>query len=159
MSESMREKIAKDVLTYTTVDEDLAKSDRVFDNTEEIRTKVIGKLAGMLDVIDFTTAPSGESDTMGRMQPVNTLLGALKDAEAAAGRRVGMKMKLKDAESNTNAAEVVVEFLRKRVSDRLGDIDGPPELDAVSANLQVEFDESDEPVLEGELKTDPNDLV
>lgn len=150
--------IAKRILEFTSIDEDLARVDATHDDVHEKRLGVINRLEKMVDHIDWEKVPEKMSEAMARMQPVTTLLGALKDHEAGIHKRAALKLKYKDTQSASNAAEAVAEFLRLPADQRMGKIIDKIDLDQIALDLNEEIQASDDPVQEFELREDPHDL-
>lgn len=141
---------------FTPVDHDLARHDEVQDDIASRRQKVIEQLGQMVEKID-NELPMQAGAAMAKFMPVTTYLSALKDQEASARKRVELKLKNKEVDANNNTAEVVAEFLRRRPDQRLQEIPTSHLADTTTA-LADEVDQSDRPILESEMRTDPTDL-
>jgi hypothetical protein len=101
-------------------------------------------------------------DSVARLQPVSTLLGALKDHESGVRKRAEVKIKRKDTEANHSIAEMVTEYLRQ-VRDQGAPPPAPANLEPVNLDKEIEAIaaqvESENPIRETELRTDPTDLA
>lgn len=109
-----QEQLAKAAKAFATdYETDLATLDSTFDDMHFRRSRVLGKLESVIDNMDLNLNELSARDIEVRMNIINTYTSSLKDTETAIERRVGVKQKKKDSETNQNIGELVVSIVQK----------------------------------------------
>ena len=161
MTEMLTEETKKDIvmdeiLICTTLDEDMISADMHQTKMSKIRDDVIVKLTTLVGNTDFQSPPEKMGDVAARMQPVTTLLGAIKEQEKSFQNRVKVKINKKDLDNDEATSEIITAFLKSNPTNRiLSEIE---DHDQISNDLSNAVDTSDTPIQEYELRDDPNDL-
>ena len=146
-------------VTPTSVTDDLAMLDVIFDNAKRQRSAVADKLKTIIDElkIDFKEARQTEV----KLQLVSTYLALLAAEEASVVKRVNSKRKQVEADNAGKTSAVVAEILSRITAGaiKLGNSTEQPSIDRLDAMVDRAYAESDlDPVMETELRTDPKDV-
>jgi hypothetical protein len=141
---------------------DLCQLDVVFDETRRKRTALAEKLESLIANMTIVTDKDNARVVEVQMQVLNTYRALLSDSEAGISRRVNSKLKQLDQDSTSKHSAAVAELLSKVSMGQL--LFGQPgkEMDSAQSEAALEraFSESGlAPVMETELKIDPNDVT
>lgn len=147
--------VVSDVISFTSIEQDLARADIIQDQVQDRRQRIIDKLELMVDSLD-EVVPTSKSEAEAKFLPINTLLTALKDHESSARGRATLKLRKQDADRTNDTAEIVAAFMRKPIDECLSQVT-PDDLGEITDAVEAAI-EADSPILESELKEDPTDL-
>jgi hypothetical protein len=161
-SKDMTEQIEGEDLAPTTVKQDLVRLDGIFDATQASRKVLEAKLAEAINTMKLST--DDPKVVSAQMALINTYLGLLNANESNATRRATSKLRHAEAETASKHSAAVAEMLSKL---SVGNISlsalAPVEKVLSKEEMEQQFESAYEtsglaPVLDTELRTDPNDL-
>lgn len=150
--------VADTMLVISSLEEDAAKLDQVLDGTADDRTIIKTKLMSVVTGMELDPDKDSPRDTEVKMQIINAATSILNDTDAQQFKRVNVKAKLKEIETNNQHAEAVMAFL-KEVD--LSDPNNRPnfEQEDVDEDLDKAFEESGAEIKDTELREDSEDLT
>lgn len=159
----MRKKmpIEMEEITPTSVIVDLVNLDSTFDDISAKREEVAALLRDEVLKLRDNIKTSEARQTEVQMQVVNTYLAVLTAKEASVVRRVSSKLKHVETNSTSKASEAVAEFLAKVdvKNIKFDNKNTNYDQDQIESKIEQTFSENNlAPVLDTELRTDPNDV-
>jgi len=152
----------QDEQTPTRVMDDLCQLDRIFTDTYDKRKALEIKLESIVNTmtIDPNIAINARLTEV-QMQVISTYRSLLIDHEKSISLRVSSKLKHEEAQSSSKHSAAVAEFLAKFNGEHYRPNQPGVPMDPAQTEIALEraFAESGlEPVMDTELKTDPNDV-
>jgi hypothetical protein len=142
----------------SSLEQDAAKMDQVFDQTAGIRGKITNKLVGVIDKMEIDPDKDSPRDLETKIMVINAATGILNDTDSQQLKRVNVKAKLKELDTNNQHAEIVMEFLQQV------DLSNPtnrPDFtqEDVDEEIEQNFDDTGVENKESELREDPTDYT
>ena len=153
--------IEMEEITPTSVIVDLVNLDSTFDDISAKREEVAALLRDEVLKLRDNIKTSEARQTEVQMQVVNTYLAVLTAKEASVVRRVSSKLKHVETNSTSKASEAVAEFLAKVdvKNIKFDNKNTNYDQDQIESKIEQTFSENNlAPVLDTELRTDPNDV-
>ena len=155
--------VKETVETPITIENLLKQQNEVFNETADIRNKIIEKVFTAIDKMTLDLEEQDIDTVTKKNMMVNTLSTLLNDKEKSFNTRITSLMKNKELNSNAEQGRLAVEILNKINLSNIGrrDIDGISESNPIRNEdlneLNALKNSEDFTIMDSEIKTDPKD--
>lgn len=136
-------------------EQELAGFDRAVDKTSQIRADILDKLHQTVQGITSIDLNDGD-DVNNKLSVINVTLKAAADMEASHVRRIATKRAYENQRSDDAMSRSIVDIFKQLAEERSGQ--GIPSDEEEAKLIDARFEEDNQPIMDTELRTDPDDI-